>query len=158
MRILIVDDCDGIRRGIRRVLASSSDWTVCGEATDGVEAIEMAKDLRPDVILIDISMPRMNGLDATRVIRRDVPESKIIIVSQDDTDIVCQQAEVVGAVAGVSKNNLAKDLTAIIHDVITSSSGDNQSNVISQPSKQMFAAEPTQESQEVDIFGVDLSC
>src|SRR2546430_3268188 len=82
--ILIVDDYETVRGGVRSLLSSRRDWVVCGEAEDGLEAVEKAKSLRPDVVLMDISMPRMNGVEATRIIRREVPESKVIIVSQND--------------------------------------------------------------------------
>jgi CheY-like chemotaxis protein len=66
-RILIVDDHEVVRRGIRTLLSARSDWEICGEAADGQEAIEKAKALHPEVVLMDIFMPRMNGLDATRL-------------------------------------------------------------------------------------------
>ena len=75
-QILIVDDHVYVRRGVRSLLSSRPEWKVCGEAVDGVEAVEKAKALRPDVVLMDISMPRMNGVEASRIIRREVPESK----------------------------------------------------------------------------------
>jgi len=87
LRILIADDHEVVRRGLRSLLASRMDWEVCGEAADGVEAVEKAKNLRPEVVLMNISMPRMNGLDATRIIRRELPECKVIIVSMTDREI-----------------------------------------------------------------------
>ncbi len=82
-RILIVDDHEAVRRGLRLFLATRQDWMVCGEAVDGIDAIEKAKALRPDLVLMDISMPRMDGVEATRIIRKEVPESEVIIVSQN---------------------------------------------------------------------------
>jgi YesN/AraC family two-component response regulator len=79
VRILIVDDNETVRRGLRSFLSSRKDFSICGEAADGLDAIEKAKSLHPDVVLMDITMPRMSGLDATRIIRRELPESKIII-------------------------------------------------------------------------------
>jgi DNA-binding NarL/FixJ family response regulator len=70
VRFLIVDDHADTRSGIRSVLSTHVNWEICGEAVDGVEAVEKAKALRPDIILMDISMPRMNGLEATEIIRR----------------------------------------------------------------------------------------
>lgn len=82
VRFLIVDDHEPVRQGIRSLLTRRSDWAVCGEATNGLEAVDFARKLRPDIVLMDLSMPRMDGAEATRIIRQDVPEAKVIVVSQ----------------------------------------------------------------------------
>jgi CheY-like chemotaxis protein len=82
--VLIVDDHEPIRRGVRRLLSSDPEWSVCGEAGDGVQAIEQAKQLHPDLIIMDVSMPKMNGVEATKIIRRDVGKSRILMISQND--------------------------------------------------------------------------
>jgi DNA-binding NarL/FixJ family response regulator len=84
VRILIVDDHELVRRGLRSILLTRPEWEICGEAADGSIAIEKARELKPDVVLLDITMPHMNGLDAARIIRRDVPRAKVIILSQYD--------------------------------------------------------------------------
>ena len=109
VRIIIADDYEPVRRAIRTMLARHEDWEVCGEAADGVEAIELARQLRPDIILADISMPNMNGIEAGRAIRQQVPESDVIIVSQIDPVAVRQQAQEIGAAAWVSKSSLAAE-------------------------------------------------
>jgi PAS domain S-box-containing protein len=118
LRVLIVDDHEATRRGLRSLLSSRADWQVCGEAEDGLEAVEKAMALRPDVVLMDISMPRMNGLDATRVIRRDVPESKVVIVSQNDPAIVRRQALGVNAAGCVSKSDLSHELISTLDKLV----------------------------------------
>lgn len=110
MRILVVDDTEAVRRGLRTLLARRTDWLVCGEAVDGLEALEKAKTLRPDVVLMDISMPRMNGLDATRIIRRELPNTKVVIVSQNEAAIIHRQAREVDAAASIAKINVYQDL------------------------------------------------
>ncbi|MGB8323131.1 MAG: response regulator, partial [Candidatus Acidiferrum sp.] len=117
-RILIVDDHEVVRRGLRTLLSARSQWEICGEAADGQEAIEKAKALHPDVILMDISMPRMNGLDATRLLHSEAADSKVIIVSQNDPRIVREQAHAIGAAAYVVKSDLAEKLVATIDKVI----------------------------------------
>ena len=83
MRILIVDDHDLVRRQVRSLLSDYPNFEVCGEAADGLDAIEKAKSLRPDLVLMDISMPRMNGLEATKVIRRELPSVDVIVLQPE---------------------------------------------------------------------------
>jgi len=118
VRVLIVDDHEPVRRGIRSLLARRQDWTVCGEAADGLEATEMARQLRPDVVLMDMSMPRMDGAEATRIIRREVPQAEVIIVTQNDPALVRQHAAEIGARGYVSKATLARDLLPAILNII----------------------------------------
>ena len=106
--ILIVDDHQVVRRGIRALLAARPEWAICGEAADGIEAVEKAKALRPAIVLMDISMPRMDGLAATRIIRKDIPETKVIIVSQNDPDIARRHAAEVDAAAYIAKSDLSQ--------------------------------------------------
>lgn len=117
MRILIVDDHEAVRRSLRLLLSSRTDWVVCGEAVDGRDAVEKAKELRPDIVLMDISMPRMNGIEASRTIRQEVPESKIIVISQNELSIVSRQAADIGVRSFVAKIDLSRDLVAVIDSV-----------------------------------------
>ena len=91
-RILVVDDHEAVRRGIRTLLSARADWRVCGEAVDGLDAVQKARALRPNLVLMDISMPRMNGLDAALILRKEFPESPVVIVSQNDPSIAKRQA------------------------------------------------------------------
>jgi len=114
MRILIVDDNAAVRRSIRSLLAERSDWHVCDEAADGIEAIAKAKISRPEIILMDISMPRMNGLEATEIIRRELPITKVILISQNDPAFIDLQSKRVGASASIAKSALADHLIPLI--------------------------------------------
>lgn len=114
MRILVVDDHDLVRKGIRSVLAGQSVVEVCGEAVDGRDAIEKAKSCLPDLIVMDISMPNMNGLEATREIKRLRPETRVIMVSQHESPEMVRQAFNAGANGYVVKASIAKDLITAI--------------------------------------------
>lgn len=117
MRILVVDDHEVVRRGICSVISTESALTLCGEAIDGKDAIEKARTLRPDIIVMDITMPQMNGLDATREIKRLLPDTQIVIVSQHEAPEMVRQAFNAGARAYVVKSTVAKDLLAAIAKV-----------------------------------------
>jgi PAS domain S-box-containing protein len=123
LRILIVDDNDAVRAGIRALLASRLDYAVCGEAVDGLDAIAKAEQLRPDVVLMDISMPHMNGLEATRLLQRDVPGSQVLIVSQNDPVSGRRAAELVNARGFVAKSELPTELFRQIDGIAATRAG-----------------------------------
>ncbi len=112
MRILIADDNDIVRRGVRGILARVANWEVCGEARDGSEALRKARELLPDLILLDISMPGTNGLEVARVLREEVPETKILVISQHDPIQLLPRAIKAGALACLDKSRLDPDLVA----------------------------------------------
>jgi PAS domain S-box-containing protein len=113
-KILLVDDDARVRRVISSMLSRHPGWEICGEAADGQESINQAHATHPDVVLMDVSMPGMNGLDATRILRREIPQMEIILVSQNDPGIVSRQAAEVGARAYCSKSDLGRNLLPII--------------------------------------------
>ena len=110
MRILVADDHELVRRGVRSLLQTRPDIEVCGEARDGRDAIEQARRLSPDLIVMDISMPSLNGLEATREIRRTLPTIDILILSQHNSTEMIRQAFNAGARGYVVKNAISQDL------------------------------------------------
>ena len=110
MRVLVVDDHEIVRRGLTSLLATHPECVICGEATQGKEAIEKAIDLRPDVIVMDVSMPTLNGLDATRTIRTLLPSCEILVLSQHDSPEMVRQAFREGARGYVIKSSVGKNL------------------------------------------------
>jgi DNA-binding NarL/FixJ family response regulator len=117
-RILIVDDHEIFRKGLRSVLESRPELEICGEATNGVEAVEKAKQIQPDVILMDISMPYLDGLQATRQIRNEVPKSQILLLSQHDSPHMLAAALNAGASAYVTKSQVSLCLLETLGAVI----------------------------------------
>jgi PAS domain S-box-containing protein len=117
VRILIVDDHEVVRHGVRALLSTQADFEVCGEAVDGMDAITKATELKPDVIVMDISMPNLNGLDATRRIRGLLPLTEVVILSQHDSAEMVRQAFDAGARGYVVKSSVPKDLLATLRKV-----------------------------------------
>jgi len=131
--ILIVDDHEIVRSSLRSLLSTNPDLKVCGEATNGLEAVEFAKKLRPDVILVDISMPQMDGLEATRILRKCLPDSKIIIISQNDPAIAQRQSQEVDAAAFVAKSDVAKYLLPTISRLLGNGNDSRPGSGLSTP-------------------------
>jgi DNA-binding NarL/FixJ family response regulator len=114
LRILIADDHEVARKGIRAVLESHPGWEVCGEAKDGREAIELASTMDPDLILLDIGMPKLNGLEAARQILAGDPEAAILILTMHDTDNVVREVLRAGARGFLLKSDAGRDLIAAV--------------------------------------------
>ena len=117
-RILLVDDVGPCREMIHTILQEHADFVVVGEAVDGLEAVEKAQQLDPDVILLDIGLPGINGLEAAREIRRLVPGAKIVFVSQNTDADVIQAAISSGAQGFVRKAHAARKLLPAIEAVL----------------------------------------
>jgi len=114
LRILIADDHEVARRGIRALLESHPGWEVCGEAKDGRETVELASTTKPDVILLDIGMPNLNGLEAARQILAALPEVAILILTMQDSDHVVREVLRAGARGFLLKSDAGKDLVAAV--------------------------------------------
>jgi len=117
IRVLLVDDHDIARRGIRSVLSSDSNLDLISEAADGEEAVKQAGTLRPAIILLDITLPGISGIQAARKIRIASPDSRIIFLSQHDSIQIAKDALRVGAHGYVVKSDAGRDLLAAIQAV-----------------------------------------
>jgi DNA-binding NarL/FixJ family response regulator len=113
MRILVADDSDIVRRAIIALLSKQSDLEVCGEAKDRTESLRKTRELRPDVVLIDVNMPG-GGLETARLVHNEIPSTRIIMISQNDPDVLMTALQDSGADAYVDKSQIATDLIAII--------------------------------------------
>jgi DNA-binding NarL/FixJ family response regulator len=114
MRLLIVDDHEVVRRGVRSLLLEQSEFEVCGEAVDGQDALEKTRELDPDLIVMDVSMPRLNGLEATRQVRSMLPKCEVLILSQHEHPEMARQALKAGARGYVVKSSVSRDLIAAL--------------------------------------------
>lgn len=114
LRILVADDHDIVRRGLVSLIQSHPDWEVCGEADNGRQAVELARQLRPAIVILDIGMPTLNGLEATRQILRDSPETRVLILTITDTDQAVRAVLDAGARGFLLKSDTARDLVSAI--------------------------------------------
>jgi DNA-binding NarL/FixJ family response regulator len=115
VRILIVDDHHELRRAIRNLLECQRGFVVCGEAKDGVEAIRKSDELRPDVVVLNIVMPVMNGFEAARKIREVSPQSRVVILSSYTDTQLLKEAHNVGAVCYVPKSDAERELIEAVN-------------------------------------------
>jgi DNA-binding NarL/FixJ family response regulator len=110
LKILIADDHDVVRKGLRMLIEEHPGWQICGEARSGREAVEKAIQLAPDVAIIDVSMPDLNGLEATRQIRKACPHTEVLVVTHHDSDEVAAEVLDTGARGYVLKSDSDRDL------------------------------------------------
>jgi DNA-binding NarL/FixJ family response regulator len=117
IRVLTVDDHALIREGVAALIANQKDMSLVGEASNGCEAIEQFRSHRPDVTLMDLQMPEMNGIDALIAIRSEFPEARIIMLTTYAGDVLCKRAMKAGAQAYILKGSVRKDLLDTIRAV-----------------------------------------
>lgn len=110
LRILVADDNEQIRNSICSVLHARVGWTVCGQAVDGMEAVQKAVDLRPDIVLVDVSMPGLNGFETAGSIHDQMPNAEILIVTEHDSSAVKHLPPQPGVRGYVVKSRLQQDL------------------------------------------------
>jgi DNA-binding NarL/FixJ family response regulator len=117
LRILVVDDHAVVRRGVRALLESHEGWTVCGEATTGRGAVEESRHLRPDVIVIDLSLPELNGLDAIRQILKDAPRVEVVVLTMHHSEQLARDVLQAGARGYVMKSDADESLIRAVDSV-----------------------------------------
>jgi len=114
LRILVADDHEIVRRGLVSLIKGHADWEVCAEADNGRQAVEKAKESGPDIVILDIGMPVLNGLEATRQILRESPATRILILTITDTDQAVQAVLDAGARGFLLKSDAARDLVTAV--------------------------------------------
>jgi two-component system, NarL family, response regulator NreC len=114
IRILVADDHDIVRAGVRLLLEREPGWTVCGEAADGREAVALAEKRRPDVAVLDVTMPELNGLEAARQIKHRLPEVEVVMLTAHDNEDLVHQVFEVGARSYILKTEAAKHLVPAV--------------------------------------------
>jgi DNA-binding NarL/FixJ family response regulator len=117
LRILVVDDHAVVRRGVRSLLESHEGWEVCGEATTGRDAVAQSLRLRPDVVVMDLSLPELNGLDATRQILKDSPRSEILVLTMHHSEELARDVLQAGARGYVLKSDADQSLIAAVESL-----------------------------------------
>ena len=113
-RILVADDHEVVRRGLCALLQSRPEWEICGEAADGREAVEKSQSLKPEVVIIDIGMPTLNGLEATRQILKANPHMKVLVLTLHDSDQMIREVLDAGARGFLLKSDAARDLISAV--------------------------------------------
>ncbi|MGA3193939.1 MAG: response regulator transcription factor [Terriglobales bacterium] len=113
-RIFLADDHEVVRRGLCALLKTQPDWEICGEAGNGREAVEKVLDLNPDVVILDVGMPDLNGLEATRQLIKARPQTRILVLTLHDSDQLVQEALNAGARGFLLKSDAARDLVTAV--------------------------------------------
>src|SRR5437868_15104592 len=120
LRIFVADDHEVVRKGLISLLQAQPNWSICGEAADGHEAVEKAQRSKPDVVILDVGMPRLNGLEATRQLLKANPEARVLILTLHESEQMVREVLNAGARGFVLKSDAARDLVfaveALAHD------------------------------------------
>src|ERR1700758_2004809 len=109
-RILLADDREIVRRGLRTLLEMRADWEICAEASDGRTAVQLAEELAPDVVILDLSMPELNGLEAARRIVAHCPRSRVLMLTMHETEQFVREALAAGVRGYILKTDAGRDL------------------------------------------------
>jgi len=117
LRIFLADDHSLVRRGIRSLLGVHSEWEVCGDATDGKEALEKVNQLNPDVLILDLNMPELNGLEVTRCVHKTCPKVEVLVLTVQDSEQVMREALEAGARGYMLKSDAGKELLTAVETV-----------------------------------------
>ena len=114
LKILLADDHELVRQGLRAVLSERRDWTVCAEAATGRQAIELAREFRPDVVIMDLTMPELNGLEAIRQIRAALPDTEVLILTMHSSEHLFREGLAAGARGFMLKSDAGRELLTAI--------------------------------------------
>ena len=119
LKVLIADDSSSVRRALAALVDRSPNWVVCGEAVDGEETVRKVTALAPDVVLLDLSIPVMDGVRVTNILKEKHPNVRVVLISEQDASIMCCLAETLG-VLGIPKSRLALDLIPTLTSLASS--------------------------------------
>lgn len=117
-RIVIADDHELVRQGLRRVLAEHGQWDIVGEATDGRAAVDLARKEHPDVVILDYSMPGLNGLEATRQIRAELPRTEVLLLTMHDAEVLVREVLAAGAKGFILKTDAGRVLIQAVETLL----------------------------------------
>ena len=114
LSVLVADDHEIVRRGVRVLLEARPGWRICGEAVEGREAVDKAARLRPDIVILDIGMPVLNGLEAARQIRKNSPQCEVLILTMHESEQVVREVLAAGARGYLLKSDAGRDLVKAV--------------------------------------------